>query len=193
MNYLFFSNIFRALVSAEAVALKIKDEDLLAKSQQAKVSVLTQFDNFFPSEVDDAIFHKGFNCKSFFEIIAEFPYLVEGREKKFLSFIASVALYCESHPDSKIVLDRNVIKIMASRYIDNYVWQKVIKSSNNDYFIAAVEAVLPLLQERPLDRADIELMEVLLPSWKQAFPAIAEAMKKVKRPNENLIRSECYL
>ena len=172
MNYEFFSNIFRALVRAEEVALEIQDECLLAETSKAKVSILTQFDRFFPSVVEDVIKRPGFSCKPFFEIIAEYPFLLEGREKKFLKFVASVAGYARTHKSGKIALDCNVVKIMANRHIDDFVWRQVVKDRNSDYFVSAVNAVLQSISGRKKGHAAYMLTEELLPSWTLAFPEI---------------------
>lgn len=172
MNYEFFSNIFRALVRAEEVAIEIKDESLLAQTSKAKASVLTQFDRFFPSSVEDVIKRPGFSCKPFFEIVAEYPFLLEGREKKFLKFVVSVAGYARVHKNENIALDNNVVKIMASRYIDDFVWRRVVRDRNYNYFVSAVNAVLQFIFGKKRGYAAYMLTEELLPSWVLAFPEI---------------------
>lgn len=172
MNYEFFSNIFRALVRAEEVAVEIKDESLLARTLAAKKSILIQFDRFFPSSVEDVIKRPGFSCKPFFEIIAEYPFLLEGREKKFLKFVGSVAGYARVHKNENIALDNNVVKIMASRYVDNFVWRQVVRDRNYDYFVSAVNVVLRFIFGKKKGHAAYMLREELLPSWSLAFPEI---------------------
>lgn len=172
MNYEFFSNIFCALVRAEEVAIEIKDESLLAQTSKAKASILAQFDRFFPSTVEDVIKRPGFSCKPFFEIVAEYPFLLEGREKKFLKFVASVADYAKVHKGENIVLDKNVVKIMGSRYIDDFVWRQVVKDRNCNYFVSAVNSVLQFIFAKKRGHASKMLTEELLPSWTLAFPEI---------------------
>lgn len=172
MNYQFFSNIFRALIASEDVAVSIKDECLLTQVCQAKNSILTWFDHFFPACVEDVLNRSEFSCKPFFEVIADFPFLIEGREKKFLSFVASVAYYARYHKGSNIALDYNVVRIMASRYIDDFVWKQIVKDDDNEYFARSVNATLRLVSENKKGHACLVLTEELLPSWNLAFPKI---------------------
>lgn len=172
MNYQFFSNIFRALMCAEGVAVMHKDELLLAQVKEAKASILTQFDHFFPSKVEDVLNRPGFSCKPFFDIIADFPFLIKGREKKFLKFVASVAHYAKLHRSENIALGFNTVRIMVSPVIDDFVWNRVVKDKDSDYFVMAVNAVLPLVNRKKKGHAGYKLIEELLPSWVLAFPEI---------------------
>lgn len=180
MDYRFFSDIFRALTVAEDVAVICKDECLLAQVRQAKASALAQFDRSFPSTVEEVVKCQGFSCKPFFETIAEYPFLLEGREKKFLNFVASVAHYARNRKSNGIALDYNVVRIMVSPYIDDFVWKQVVNDCDNGYFVRSVEAVWPLVCQNKKKRSSFILTEELLPSWLLAFPEITLG-KETKR------------
>lgn len=194
MNYELFSNIFRALMSAEAVAVKIGDLDLKVKTEKAKESILTEFDQFFPSSVSDLLKRPNPDCKPLFAIMAEFPFLVKGHERKYLQLIANISLYQKLYEDEEIImLDVNALKIIASSFIDDYVWKFSKDSKISEEFFNGINAVLPLLTEEPYEKWEINLVEVLLPAWGQAFPEISEAIRLATEKRKNQIRSECWV
>lgn len=194
MNYEFFSNIFRALMSAGAVAVKIGDQDLLTKTEKAKASVLAQFEHFFPTSVEDMLLRPNPDCKPLFAIMAEFPELLRGRESKFLQFITDIVRYQAIYgKKAKISLDSDVLKIVASSVMDDYAWKISKDTQKSKEFSQAVIAVLPLLSEQPIDRWEMNFIEVLLPAWGQAFPEIAEALMFEFEKRKNEIRSESWV
>lgn len=194
MNYEFFSNIFRALMSAGAVAVKIGDQDLLAKTEKAKASVLAQFDNFFPTSVRDMLQRPNPDCKPLLAIMAEFPELLQGRESKFLRFIADIVRYQAVYgKGAKISLDVNVLKIVSSSIMDDYAWKISKDTKKSEEFSNGILAVLPFLSEHPIDGWEMNFIEALLPAWGQAFPEISEALRFEFEKRKNEIRSECWV
>ena len=193
MNYEFFGNVFRTIMEAEVVASQVEDKNFAANVEKAKMSMLTWFGKHFPAKVEDVISYPKFNCKSFFGILAEFPELVVGHERKFFSFVSSVAKYAnsEGRKNKKFQVDHRVVKIMASPYVDEYLWTTLIRSSDPSPFIGAVEAIIPLLVRETVCKEESRLKEEMFPSWSQAYPEIGVAMKLARQQRE-MMMGECY-
>lgn len=123
MDYRNFSAIYDALSSALAdfETLSGAKIETIGKIEKAQVHVLKQFDQFFPSRIEDVLNRIFFSTESFFGIIAKYPDLLKQKEEKFISFCCSLFIYMEEHSfEENFQLTENFFKVMNSSAINEY-------------------------------------------------------------------------
>lgn len=171
MDYRNFSALYTALCVSENEVFSKEAKEAITL---AKKRIRIMFDKLFPNSVSDILKRPTFDSKVFFGIIAKYPEVLEGNEEKFLHFLASLAKSQQREPKDDYEITFDVIAILNSKQIENYVWEA--SNGRKEMVLAeGIEAVMPLIRVHA-ENTEVKKLEDKIASWLTCYPHITEYM-----------------